>query len=347
MSFYLYEGSDIRCIHNGVVQLAGDPEFLINGNPVITERHLLQAEIKGCTQPNSSSSKTCDKIVSITAGFSRRQMLKGEPLLLDTLQAMTNGFPGNLVSNPDAKNQVHGELSSSLDGAEGRGSGMEDDNPPFVDFRIEARGGISLEDPAGFRIEYADGSTEIACLENGRFRNEGISRGPYHVAFKHLSAAGWSRSIARVGDEVFLRVTARNFDDGIPVKFLIMDEERSWQDDPLAELESEVENSEATISWTWEQPPGAPIAVRLRFVAFVEHKQAVSDVLRVVPFSIDDFRGVQQRLKHEGYDCGQIDGVEGHLTRSAVKRYQEDHPPLNADGKAGSLTRASLSLGEF
>lgn len=57
----------------------------------------------------------------------------------------------------------------------------------------------------------------------------------------------------------------------------------------------------------------------------------------------EDVRLVQNALKRNGYDPGQIDGVYGRKTQRAVKRYQRDHG-LKADGIVGKQTRESLGL---
>jgi peptidoglycan hydrolase-like protein with peptidoglycan-binding domain len=52
---------------------------------------------------------------------------------------------------------------------------------------------------------------------------------------------------------------------------------------------------------------------------------------------------IQKRLIAQGYDAGKIDGIYGTKTRTAVKRFQQDHG-LIADGIVGSATNAVLVL---
>lgn len=52
--------------------------------------------------------------------------------------------------------------------------------------------------------------------------------------------------------------------------------------------------------------------------------------------------GVQARLRHLGYYRGDVDGLNGPLTMAAIASFQEDNPPLDADGYCGPLTRPVL-----
>ena len=51
----------------------------------------------------------------------------------------------------------------------------------------------------------------------------------------------------------------------------------------------------------------------------------------------------QQALKDKGFDPGAVDGVMGHNTRAAIKKYQESQH-LSADGRLGSKTLDSLGV---
>ena len=57
----------------------------------------------------------------------------------------------------------------------------------------------------------------------------------------------------------------------------------------------------------------------------------------------DDVKELQQALKDQGYDPGQIDGVFGKKTERAVKRFQKACG-LKADGIAGKNTYFALGL---
>lgn len=51
--------------------------------------------------------------------------------------------------------------------------------------------------------------------------------------------------------------------------------------------------------------------------------------------------GVQARLNNLGYPCGLVDGINGPLTKAAVRKYQADHD-LGVDAIPGPLTQGSL-----
>ena len=54
-------------------------------------------------------------------------------------------------------------------------------------------------------------------------------------------------------------------------------------------------------------------------------------------------RDVQQALKDKGVDPGPVDGVNGPLTKAAVKKYQ-DQQNLNEDGRLGPKTLDALGV---
>lgn len=56
-------------------------------------------------------------------------------------------------------------------------------------------------------------------------------------------------------------------------------------------------------------------------------------------------KNVQQALKDKGFDPGPVDGVNGHGTRSALKKYQTQQH-LTADGRIGPKTLDSLGVKE-
>lgn len=59
--------------------------------------------------------------------------------------------------------------------------------------------------------------------------------------------------------------------------------------------------------------------------------------------SHDTVRQAQQALKDKGYDPGPVDGIDGPLTRAAVRNYQEKEN-ISADGRLGPKTLDSLGV---
>lgn len=56
---------------------------------------------------------------------------------------------------------------------------------------------------------------------------------------------------------------------------------------------------------------------------------------------VEELSGVQARLNNLGFDCGPVDGINGPMTKAAVRAFQEQYG-LKVDGIAGSRTQAKL-----
>jgi peptidoglycan hydrolase-like protein with peptidoglycan-binding domain len=65
----------------------------------------------------------------------------------------------------------------------------------------------------------------------------------------------------------------------------------------------------------------------------------------VLAQSTDTVRAAQQALKDKGFDPGPVDGINGPLTRAAVKKYQSQQN-LDADGRLGAKTLDGLGVKE-
>lgn len=59
--------------------------------------------------------------------------------------------------------------------------------------------------------------------------------------------------------------------------------------------------------------------------------------------SCTDVRGAQQQLKTDGYYKGTVDGMNGPMTRNAIRQYQKDNS-LSANGMLDSATCNKLGL---
>jgi len=61
-------------------------------------------------------------------------------------------------------------------------------------------------------------------------------------------------------------------------------------------------------------------------------------------YSQPTVRSAQQQLKNDGYYKGGVDGVDGPMTRAAIRKYQGDNN-LTVNGRLDTATRAKLGIG--
>ena len=65
---------------------------------------------------------------------------------------------------------------------------------------------------------------------------------------------------------------------------------------------------------------------------------------RAHDYSQGSIRGAQEQLKDSGYYNGPIDGVDGPMTRAAIRKYQADKD-LTVNGRLDEETRNRLGVG--
>ena len=71
--------------------------------------------------------------------------------------------------------------------------------------------------------------------------------------------------------------------------------------------------------------------------------QPVAVAIESVDAAVADTKEVQKVLKKWGYYTGSVDGINGPLTKAAVKKFQRKYG-LTADGIVGPLTAAKMGL---
>lgn len=76
---------------------------------------------------------------------------------------------------------------------------------------------------------------------------------------------------------------------------------------------------------------------RARFAYMGKYSPATAPVLKVGSRG-QAVRDVQTFLKQQGFYVGQVDGIYGRATASAVKSFQQNRAKLRADGIVGSTT---------
>jgi hypothetical protein len=92
--------AQIMCTHGGQVTLIPKQfEVQIQGGYVLCDPDLSGCPIAGCAQPPTTSTKPCTTVVSTLPGStSTKVTVGGRPVLLATLQGLTDGVPpGSLM----------------------------------------------------------------------------------------------------------------------------------------------------------------------------------------------------------------------------------------------------------
>jgi hypothetical protein len=198
-------------------------------------------------------------------------------------------------------------------------------------------------DQESWTLVYPTGKKEQGLLDsNGRVRRDGVPAGNYQLQPKYLTGATWLKSFVFGGDKTTIQVRGENIPDGEAVQIQIFRQYQSMSGQPLDTLSASFQGGIAKADWSYQQQTGEPPYGNFVALAKWKSKSATSPPLKVQAYPADEDKGLQQRLKHLGYYAGAIDGVVGSQTESAVRKMQEDHPPLVVDGIAGPLTRGLL-----
>ena len=104
MPLVVTTNATIMCAHGGQVTLIPkQTQVLAGGGPVLCEGDLSGAPILGCLQPPSPGTKPCTMVVSTLPGSASLTVFAaGRPVLLQTLQGLTDGVPPGtlMVVNP-------------------------------------------------------------------------------------------------------------------------------------------------------------------------------------------------------------------------------------------------------
>jgi hypothetical protein len=100
------QGSLLNCAHQGKIQVTPTQTKLkVDGQAVLVEGDLIGAPIVGCTVVESTGTKRCTSVVSMTLGASQKLKVDGKAVLLETATGFTDGLPtpANLWSVQSAK----------------------------------------------------------------------------------------------------------------------------------------------------------------------------------------------------------------------------------------------------
>lgn len=95
MAFVLNALAEIFCEHGGrVTVIPQQEEVLAGGAPVLRVSDLEAAPILGCPIPPTPTTVPCTLVATVMPGsWATTVLVAGEPALLQTLEAITDGVP--------------------------------------------------------------------------------------------------------------------------------------------------------------------------------------------------------------------------------------------------------------
>lgn len=95
MSLVLNAAAQLQCPHGGrVTLLPRQQQVLVGGAPALRASDLAGAPIVGCPVAPTPSTKPCTVVAAVLPGsWASSVLAAGEPVLLQTLVALTDGVP--------------------------------------------------------------------------------------------------------------------------------------------------------------------------------------------------------------------------------------------------------------
>lgn len=213
-----------------------------------------------------------------------------------------------------------------------------------VDLALVVRtlAGDPVEDEAGFLLVNPDNTREYGKVSSGDYGRKSVVPGSYDVRFRHLHTGEWSAPSIHPCDEVEMRVTATQFEDGTEVTFKVFGWSHPSDAKPLAEVKAKVKGEKASATWRHVQEPETPARTEYVFEVECGKKWASSCALPMEPRPASETRGIKERLVALGYDCGAGGPEETPAFEEALKQYQEAVGYLDASGKADPETLEAL-----
>jgi hypothetical protein len=92
MPLVLTTSSQITCAHQAPVSLSSAAKLSVSGARVLVLTDVVGAQVVGCTNPDSSSSKKC-LTVAAASGTALKLTVDGQPVVNDTLAGTSDGAP--------------------------------------------------------------------------------------------------------------------------------------------------------------------------------------------------------------------------------------------------------------
>lgn len=95
MPFVLNAAAQLQCPHGGrVAVIPGQRQVLAGGAPALRAGDVEGAPIVGCPVPPTPTTKPCTTVAAVLPGsWASSVLAAGEPVLLQTLVALTDGIP--------------------------------------------------------------------------------------------------------------------------------------------------------------------------------------------------------------------------------------------------------------
>jgi hypothetical protein len=208
-------------------------------------------------------------------------------------------------------------------------------------FEYVTNTGHPITDDAGFELRGPGGAVQKGKLANGRLHRTGVEPGAYELRTRAIKSARWSSTTASAFEAVDLIVSTRGFPDGTQLEVVI----RSAYGPPDAtgvHLNMEVESDLARVTWAYEQAIGGRFREQFQFEASAGRKHARSNFLAISQHPSGTPLGTQERLRAQGYAPGPPADEWTAALRTALRRYQADHPPLLAHGELDPFTLEQL-----
>src|SRR6266496_1857706 len=94
MSFAVVESAQVKCLHQGSVQLqAGQSQLTVGGSKVLVDGDLAMASINGCVTPDDAphGNIPCKNVATSIAGVAMNLTVGGKGVILDAIGGLTNG----------------------------------------------------------------------------------------------------------------------------------------------------------------------------------------------------------------------------------------------------------------
>jgi hypothetical protein len=209
---------------------------------------------------------------------------------------------------------------------------------PGLSLKITTATGIAVEDRSQVDISEAGSKAVPTTVASGAFDHK-KPKGVVEVRFRELRRALWTKPKVKASEPVELAVLTGGYPDGTKVVFEIRRAANANAAAPLETLSATLKDSKARVAWKYVQALNGPAATAFVFRATIDDKRIQSGSLQVVAYPPSDVRGVKQWLCEHGYDAGPPDASEGGPFEAALKKFQGDHPPLEATGTLDETTR--------